>query len=125
MIGSQEGFLSQDQEARNDWSIAGIALDVITNEFDKEPDLDKYYGELSVMGKAQAAGTLTVTPSLGESGSEVAQTPFDMPLTASRNRLGRIGVGKSMKLEFENDVINEDVALFGFEVDPVSVVGKR
>jgi hypothetical protein len=125
MVGSQEGFLSQDQEERNDWSIAGIALDVQTNEFDKEPDLDKYYGELSVMGKAQAAGTLTVTPSVGESGSEVAQTPFDMPLTASRSRLGRIGVGKSMKLEFENDVINQDVALFGFEVDPVSVVGKR
>jgi len=125
MIGSQEGFLSQDQEARNDWGIAGIALDVQSTDFDANPDLDKYYGELSVMGKAQAAGTLTVTPSLGESGSEVAQTPFDAPLTASRSRLGRIGVGKSMELEFQNDVINQDVALFGFEVDPVTVVGKR
>ncbi len=75
--------------------------------------------------KLQTAGTLTVTPSLGPQDEEVDQTAFSSSMTRGRRRLGRIGVGESAALEFTNDVIDVDVVLEGFEIDPVDNAGRR
>ncbi len=126
MIGSQEGYLSQDQEARNDWNVMAINMSAKTkSHYDLDADYEKYYGELSVLGPTQAAGNVIVTPAVGGEGQEVDQTPFTYDMTKGRQRLGRIGRTQSMTLRFDNNVINQDVVLHGFEVNPVFPIGRR
>jgi hypothetical protein len=126
MIGSREGYVSQDQEARNDWGLSPIEFDVKTRSMNgDDADQIHYFGELSVFHQAQTAGDLTVTPSLGPHDEEVDQTTFTSDMTRTRRRLGRIGVDESIALEFQNDVIDEDVVLEGFVIDPVENVGRR
>ncbi len=125
MVGSLEGFLSQDQDARNDWGVSPIALSAETQSNEaKQPDYEKYYGELSVFTKEQP-GTLTVTPKVGEIDSATAGTPFSMDMSQGRQRLGRLGRGKTASLVFENAVIDQDVVIYGYEINPVNVVGRR
>lgn len=126
MIGSREGYLSQQQSEKNDWDAFSIPFSAVTSSTDSgEPDLDKYHGELTMIGEPQPAGNLTITPTVGELEGTVAQTPFNYDMTKSRERLYRLGVGKQLTLQFDNDTINQDVALFGYVVDPVHIVGKR
>lgn len=125
MIGSQEGYISQDQDAKNDWGFSPIDFDVITRKYyNSEPDYEKYWGEMSINGKAQP-GNMTITPSVGELDSEVVQTPFIYDQTQGRERLGRIGVGKEMSIEFEQNGLNQDALLYEFEINPVSIIGRR
>lgn len=126
MIGSKEGYLSQDQDARNDWDISPIALSVETKRHDmKQPDYEKYFGELSILGKAQSAGSIIVTPTVGKIDGATAGAPLTYDMTAGRQRLGRLGVGQQAKLKFENSVLNQDVVLYGYEINPVNIVGRR
>lgn len=126
MIGSKEGYLSQDQDARNDWDLNPIDFVAQTKRHDmKQPDYEKYFGELSMIGKEQTSGTVTVTPTVGEIDGATASTPFTYDMTLGRDRLGRLGVGKQASLILENDVINQDVAIYGYEINPVSIVGRR
>lgn len=125
MIGSQDGFLSQDSEQKRDW-LSPIALAVETKKEDMgDAEREKYWGELSITGKAQTAGSITVTPQVGNLDSMTAQTPFTYDMTQGRQRLGRLGIGKYANLVLEHDVIDQDVALDGFEVDPVTIIGRR
>lgn len=126
MIGSAEGFLSQDQSAKNDWTATGIAIDLKTQSFDMgEPDKEKYFGELSVNAKVQTAGSVTITPAVGAEDQETAGAPFTLDETNGRQRLGRIGIGRSATLEITHDTVNEDVVIYGLEIDPVHRVGRR
>jgi hypothetical protein len=125
MVGSQDGYLSQDQDTRNDWGVAPVDMVVEMKDYNEAPDQDKYFGELSVMTQPQDAGTLTITPSVGELGETVDQTPFEYDMTEGRQRLGRIGTGKEMSLTFENAEMDQDAPIFGYEIAPVSIVGRR
>lgn len=126
MIGSKEGYLSQDQDPRNDWDAFPVALSAETKRHDaKEPDLEKYFGEVSVMTKKQTGGTLSVTPKLGDEDEETTQVAMSHPMVRSRSRLGRIGVGKGTTLTFANNELNRDVAIEGYEIDPINLVGRR
>lgn len=126
MIGSREGYISQDQEDKNDWGLVGIAMSAKTRHYhNDQPDQMHYYGEMTVFHEIQDAGNLTVTPSLGPLDEEVAQTAFESSMTRGRRRLGRIGAGESMTLTFENDTVDQDVVLQGFEIDPVQDIGRR
>lgn len=125
MIGSREGYLSQEQSDRNDWGVSPISLSVQTKRQDlNEPDYQKYFGELSVNGPVQTTGTVTVTPTVGTVNA-TPDTPFSYDMTQGRQVLGRIGDGQFASLQFEHDTLNEDVVLYGYEINPVSVVGRR
>ena len=126
MVGSQEGFLSQEQETKNDWDSTPINLHVEVKSQDmNEPEQDKYFGELSVLGRAQPAGSVSITPTVGDLDGATASAPFTYDMTLGRQRLGRLGVGKQLVLEFDHDVVNQDVEIYGYEVDPVNIVGRR
>jgi hypothetical protein len=126
MVGSAEGFVSLDQEARNDWAIGGIALSAKTKQLSGgQPDYEKYFGELSVLGKAQSSGTLSVTPYVGDVDTTTAGTPFSYDMTQSRQRLGRIGRGQTAALKFDHSTKDEDVMLYGYEINPLRIVGRR
>ncbi len=126
MVGSAEGFLSQAQEARNDWNTTPIDMSVVTTELKgDDPDQEKYFGEVSVFQEPQTAGSLTLTPSVGPHGAEVVKPAQDVTLTKGRVRAGRVGTGESAILQFDNNVVDQDVVLCGFQIDPVNNIGKR
>jgi hypothetical protein len=127
MIGSLEGYLSQDQEAKNDWGLASINMSVKSkSQFGSDPDYEHYFGEVTVFGPIQPAGNVTVTPAVKSEGQEVPfGTAFSYDMTLGRARLGRVGRAQSMTLQFDHNVINQDVVLHGFEVNPVFSIGRR
>lgn len=132
MIGSQNGYLSKDSSTKDDWGTKPINLHVQTKYHHVQaPDVDKYFGELTVFGKAQPKGTLTVTPAVGDLNSSGTITevtpslPFSLDMTQDRNRLGRIGAGRIASLTFDHNTIDQDVALQGYEINPVRPVGRR
>lgn len=126
MVGSLEGYLSQEQEPKNDWDLTSIDFHVEVKSQDmSEPEQEKYFGELSVLGRAQPAGTVEVTPTVGEIDGATASASFTYNMVLGRQRLGRLGVGKQLVLEFDHDTLNQDVEIYGYEVDPVNIVGRR
>lgn len=125
MVGSREGYVSRSQETRNDWLTTPISVRVKSIAHSMgEPDLEKYWGELSVNGKQQASGGMNVLPFVGDLGV-AAQPGLAYDMTAGRERLPRMGVGKHLSLEFDHATLNEEVMLYGYEVNPVSIIGRR
>ena len=127
MVGSQEGFLSQDQEDKNDWGVTPIAFsaETIKHGLTIDPEHEKYWGELTVSGKTQTAGLVAVTPIVGDTDNVPDGVPFNYDMSLGRHRLGRIGVGKRVSLRFTHSTLNQDVVLYGYEIDPVTIVGRR
>lgn len=121
----------QEQATRTDGTATAITLDVIGKQhFDENPDVEKYFGELSVFQKAYATGTLQLTSRVGDLQSTNPVKPartITQPCSMAqpRTRLGRLGSGKHAQIEIVNAEVGQDVELFGYEVDPVNVIGKR
>lgn len=66
VIGSSAGFFYKEQETRTDGTATGIAFDVEGKFHDMNtPDIFKFFGELSLISKVQAAGTLSIVPAIG------------------------------------------------------------
>jgi hypothetical protein len=125
MVGSQEGHLAQETETKSDWGIVGISAIAKTREnVGGRSEEDTYYGEIAVSTE-KTAGTLRVTPYVGDVGDTDATTSMDMSMINGRQRLGRIGVGGSMQVQFSNNTKDEDVVIYGYTVDPVYSVGRR
>jgi len=127
-IGVGELSVVVEQETRQDSTATSIAVDGLTNHWFPD-DLDHmgYWGELSVFTKAQplSTSTMNVIPIVGEPEVDTPQTLFSYTLTSSRERLGRLGVGRSMRLNFTHAMPGDKVEITGFDVDPVNIVGRR
>lgn len=124
MIGGATA-LYQEQSTRTDGASTAISFDVIGKRHAMDaPDLEKYWGELSLYGKVQSAGYLTTTSRVGTlSATQTIVQYFNM--TLNRQRLGRLGRGKHCQLELTNNVAGQDVELYGYKIDPVNLIGRR
>lgn len=124
-VGANDFNLYREQDTKTDGVNTPISLDVVTKRYSMgAPDLDKYWGEVSVIGTAQAAGTLNIDISVGE--LNAAQTSTEAwNLTLPRQRLARAGTGKHLQLEFTNAEVAQDVELLDVEVNPVVLMGRR
>jgi len=124
VIGSSSGFLwRQNQSTATDGTTA-IDMDVITKfHSGNAPDIEHYWGELAVLTKEESAGTLTVTPYVGDLDAS-AGTAFSVDLTSDRHRLGRLGYGRLAKLRFQNAENEKSVTIYGYEI-PFHEVGRR
>jgi hypothetical protein len=125
VLGAANGVIyKQNQDAFDD---AGVAIDYdVTTKWHSQgaPSRDKYWGELTVHTKPEAAGTLTITPRVGNLDA-AAQTPIAHSLTAGTRTHRRLGVGPFLQLRFRNNELNQGCELRGYEVDPVSDLGNR
>ena len=102
-----------------------IAFDVIGKKHDAgQADHVKYFGQLSLHGKTQAAGTLDIAARVGSLTSAVTVN-LDYDMTKTRERLGRLGTGLHAQLELTNEELGVDVELYGYDIDPVHLVGRR
>ena len=124
LIGNSTGFLWNQQSTATDNTATGISLDVDTKFFDGQtPDIEKYWGELSIVGKVQSAGTLTITPKTGgldaSAGSAISYT-----MTNGRSRLRRLGNGRFAQLNLTHSTAAEPVEIYGIEL-PFHELGRR
>jgi hypothetical protein len=125
LMGSIEGDLWAQQDTRTDGTLTPIAFDVIGKRHAMdEPNDDKFFGQITLIGKNQSAGILTVRSRTGDL-SETAYLDQSYDMTKSRQRLGRLGVGRHTQLEFINEEVNQDVEIYSYEIEPVHRVGRR
>jgi len=125
LIGSSNGYLwAPGTVAGIDDTATAIDFDVSTKRHDGlTPDIEKNWGALSVLSKVQAAGSLTVTPYVGALDAP-AQTALIADLTKGREKLPRLGPGKHAGLQFRQNVVAQDVDLYGYEL-PFYELGRR
>ena len=114
-----------DQTTRTDGTATAIALDVIGKRHAAEdPDQEKYFGEISILGRPQTLGTLVVETLTGTLDATQMLTQRSS-LVNARQRLGRLGRGKHAQVRLKNADVGADVEIFGYEIDPVNTVGRR
>lgn len=123
-MGSSSYYIWKEQATPTDHIQTGISLDVTSRFFDGSlPEYEKYWGEMSVMGKVQSTGTMTFTPKTGYLDA-VAQSSITYDMTTGRQRLARLGTGKLLQLRLQHSAAAEGVEIYGFEV-PYSIIGHR
>lgn len=126
MVGSLDGYLSQDTENRADWDLTPISVDVIGKKHTGgNPDRSTYFGSVSLLTEAQTTGSLTVTPTVGALKETRAGVPMTYNLTNSRQRLKRLGVGRTAQLRFTNQTRGNLVVIHGYTVPDVADQGRR
>lgn len=128
VMGAEEGYFYGESDDYIDGENESIAFSAEGKAHGlEEPDYDKYFGELSISQKAQPEGTLQVITTVGEldpdDGTVVSTLEAD--LTVSRDRADRVGVGKHAQLTFENNELDVGVELYGYEINPVNIIGRR
>lgn len=133
VIGASDQTIYFEQTLRTDGVDTPIDMDAVGKRHDLgEPDQDKYFGQVSVVGKAQPINILTY-PSPGQldvitrtgdlnSTTELVQE-YDM--TKPRQRLGRLGEGKHAQVELQNAEVGQDVEIYSYDIDPVYIIGRR
>lgn len=123
-IGASNAFLWQPREEATDHIADDIETRIETGFFHAgEPDFEKYWDHLVMLGKPQDAGTMQITPVVGYTDA-VDGVPLSYDMTLGRQKLGRLGRGQLMKLIFEHSKYNEPVELYGLEI-LFNIFGRR
>jgi hypothetical protein len=125
-VGSTSGFIFEEQLTPTDGASTPIELDVDTCYYDGgegNGDYEKYWGQLSILGKVQTSGTITITAKTGYLDAFM-QPPIPYDMTKGRQRLRRIGNGKLMHLNFKHATAGEHVEVYGFQL-PYHILGRR
>lgn len=124
VMGSSAGHVYTENS--NTASDDGTAIDFdVSTKFHSmnTPDIQKYFGELSILSKIEAAGTLTLTPTVGgldaSAGAAITHT-----LTTGRQRLRRQGTGRYWKLRLRHNTNNQSCEVYGLEL-PYHELGRR
>lgn len=108
-----------------DGANAAIDMDCVGPFHSKDgPDIDHYWGQLSVLTKIEDVGTLTITPTVGRFDS-TAQDAIEHDLTKGRERMRRLGEGAMVKLQFQQNVIDQGAVIYGYEIAPVHETGRH
>ena len=124
VAGSEDAFIWKEQDAANDGETFGIPVDLDTCFYDMStPDLEKYWGQLSMVGKVQAKGVLNITPKTGYLDA-ASQAPISYDMTKGRQRLRRLGSGKLMQMNWQHGTKDEPVELYNFML-PYHILGRR
>lgn len=124
IVGSRDAYIWQENLLATDHQVTPIELDILTKFYDANmPDYEKYFGELSLLGRAQTLGTMQVIPTVGYLDA-TPQTPIVYDMTEGRQKLPRLGVGKLLQLNFKHATSGEPIEIYGFEV-PIAVIGRR
>lgn len=124
VFGGSDGFLyRRDASVVDDAGVAvpfSVDLPYIHGG---EPDYEKFWGELTVAGRAGDSGTLTITPKVGDLDATTS-TARSHDLSKTRERLSRLGVGKYFQLNLSHSEVGKGMSLHGLEL-PFHLVGRR
>lgn len=113
--GSSTGYFYKERDTRTDGIATGIPFDVEGKFHDMNtPDIEKYFGELSLISKAQSAGTLSIIPYVGDLNATAGPT-ISASMQLDRQRLPRLGNGRFCKLVLQHSTADQDVEIYGYE----------
>lgn len=122
-IGSGNGYLWQEQDTRTD-NTSAVSFRVTTKRHNGDnPKGEKVWVRPFISQVAQSAGSLTVTPLVGEL-SAAAGTAKTADLTKAAQKLSHLGRGKHAGLTFTQSVVGQNVQLLGYEL-PYVDIGER
>lgn len=126
LIGGRDGYVWREHLDAYDNVSTGIEFDVEGKTHDDgDPDLDHYFGEMSILGKKQdSSSTMTITPRLGYENDVVDGAAIAYNMRNGRQRLRRIGTAKTMQLRFQHSTASRPVELYGYRI-PTHVLGRR
>jgi len=126
VAGTNGVIYSANRSTRTDGAGTAVDMDVYGKAHDENtPDIEKFWGEMSILSKKEASGSLTVTPYFGvHPDSLTAATAFTHDLTTGRERLGRVGQGGVLQLRFRQNTAGVDTTLLGYEI-PNHELGRR
>ncbi len=124
VIGSDDSVYN-NQDTRTDGDATAISCSAIGKRHALgEPDQEKYFGQISLFGKAFSDGQLSVISRTGNLNETQTLTQY-YDMTRNRQRLGRLGHGKHTQIELANAQVGQDVEVFGYEIADVNIVGRR
>lgn len=124
MVGSSQGVISVEQEAKNDWDAVSIEMKTLGREHDGSlPNVEKVFLRPSILGDAMP-GICKVVPYVGDPDNIARTAPMDWHMSLGRERLSPAGFGTRCQIAFEHNVLNEDVKIHGYEL-PWVVRGTR
>lgn len=125
VVGGEEGHVFREQVTRTDSTSTAIAMRVLGKRHaGSEPDLEKHFGQMTVLGRGQSTGHVRVSSRIGELNATRARV-HQYDLSRSRHKLGHGGNGKHLELELEHATAGQKVELYGYEIDPVHLTGQR
>lgn len=127
VVGASDGYLYAQNQGLNDEAATSVAISSLLVPrwyHEGAPDIEHYWGQLSVLARIESAGTLSITPTTGRLDT-AAQSALTMDLTLGRQRLARLGVGALLSLSFAQNALNQRWLVFGFDIDRVFEVGRR
>ena len=116
ITGSSVGHLYTGNSATASDDGTAIDFDVSLKPHSmNSPDIEKYFSELAVISKIEAAGTLTLTPTVGGLNASAGAT-IAHDLTTGRQRLRRQGTGRYWKLRMQQATNNQGCEIYGLEL---------
>jgi len=125
MLASSDGYLYRQNAGTFNDDATAIALDVQTAFHSMDtPDIDKYFGELAVIAREESAGTLVVTPSVGDLDASAGAAIAHVLSGVGRRRHRRLGTGRFVQLRFQNGESGQRVEIYGYEI-PFHELGRR
>lgn len=122
-FGGSNGFIYKRADVVADDGTAvpmNLALPPLSAD---EPDFEKYFAQPTIHTRAEAQGTLTVTPTVGTL-TATASSALTHDLTLDREVLDRLGDGRYCQLTLTHASIYEKPRIYGIEI-PYKIVGRR
>lgn len=124
MVGSRNGYVSQDTQDRSDWAAVPIPVDIVTKRFTGgNPDHETFFGQPSIFTEP-TSGSVSLIPIVGGLKKTTPGVTKTIDLSKSRQRVGRLGTGRHAQLEFTQAQLGSAMVLHGFII-PTADVGRR
>jgi hypothetical protein len=109
----------------HDGTTTPIEMEIITPYFSgNAPDIEHFWGELSILSKIEDGGTLSIYPTVGRFDATEEASALSHDLTLGRERLARLGTGAFVKLRLYNNQVDQPVTIQGIEI-PFHEIGRR
>jgi len=87
------------------------------------PDIEHFWGLISILTKIQGAGTLELIVTTGGLDA-IASATINHDMTTGRQKLRRGGVGRLMQMRLRNNELDGRVEVYGYEL-PFHELGRR
>jgi hypothetical protein len=125
VVGGSDGFVyATTPGTYRDGAATAIDFDVVgAHHTGGAPDIEHFWGLISLLSKIEAGGTLEVIVTTGGLDATPSAT-INHNLTTGREKLRRGGVGRLMQVRLRNNQNNQAVEVYGYEL-PFHELGRR
>jgi hypothetical protein len=115
LVGGSDGVIyAGNSSSTRDGAATAIDMDCHGKfHYGNDPDFMHVWLQPTILSKIEAAGTMTITPYVGELNAS-AGTALTHTLTTGREKLARLGVGRLAQLRFRKNTVNQSATIYGY-----------